>query len=130
MLRRTFELSQTLRGSLAIMLVQPVQVSVGKRTLAFAIHRLRLDVPLDSTCPLQESPGPFGPEIPEESPKESPGAFRPRGPKSVRNSLKRARQALVRGGRRPKTCPLLPYAGLWVADPHRLCKCLVHMLVG
>ena len=39
------------------------------------------------TRPLQESPGPSGPGIPKKSQKESPGAFRPRGPKSVRNSL-------------------------------------------
>ena len=38
---------------------------------------------LGSRLPLQESPGPFGPEIPEESPKES------EGPESVRNSLER-----------------------------------------
>ena len=35
----------------------------------------------DPAHPLQESPGPFEPEIPEESPKESPGASRPQGPK-------------------------------------------------
>ena len=47
----------------------------------------------DPARPLQESLGPFGPEMPEESPKESPkesyGAFRPWGPKSARDSLKR-----------------------------------------
>ena len=32
----------------------------------------------DPARPLEESPGPFGPEISGESPKESPGAFRPR----------------------------------------------------
>ena len=35
----------------------------------------------DPASPLQESPWPFGPEIPKESPKESPGASHPRGPK-------------------------------------------------
>ena len=32
----------------------------------------------DPGRPLEESPGPFGPRIPKESPKESPRAFRPR----------------------------------------------------
>ena len=39
----------------------------------------------DPACPLESSAGPFGPEFPEKSLKESPNVFRPQGPKSVRN---------------------------------------------
>ena len=47
----------------------------------------------DPARPLVESPGPFGPGIPKESPEESPGAFRPRAqkvkcPKQSRKSLR------------------------------------------
>ena len=46
------------------------------------ITLLRRDAYSLPARPLQESPGPFGPGIPEESPNESPGPFRLRGPKT------------------------------------------------
>ena len=70
--------------------------------------RLRIGVALGSRPPLEETPRPFGPGIPEESPKESPGACRPRGPKRVRNSLGRvsgvSKQSFLKT---PETLPRL-----------------------
>ena len=42
----------------------------------------------DPARPLEESPGPFGPEIPEESPKESPPPRSKKCPKQSRKSLR------------------------------------------
>ena len=61
----------------------------------------------DPARPLEESPGPFGPGIPEKSPKESPGLPAPRSKKCPKQSRKSLRSLKTVFFETPETLPRL-----------------------